>query len=223
MTTHIQERIQLLNKEIAGTRRSTNWSSNLALLIGLVCIVLLCGYFGYGYKALNDVTQPKMIVEAAKGYMGDYSIEARKVASAEIRKSAPIWAQEASIELVANMPTFRKQAESTVETYFNEQIAMSQGLAGKEFKKIIQDNREDFGEAIKLMVEEGNSDEFVDTILPIIEKSSEIDLKDNAMLVLGGLDEINRRLEKLATGTDLNPLEEQQRHILGLTRVLREE
>lgn len=220
---HVEERISLLTKELASKRRGTNWSSNLTLIVGLAALILLCGYFGYGYYELNDATKPENVLGFAQAYMEDYSEEARKIAAKEVRNSAPVWAEEVSSQFVANMPSFREQAEVAIKDYFDEQIEMNQELVGKEFETIVSNHRDDFKEAIKIMIEEGNSDEFVEKVLPIIEKSSAIDLKDNSLAVLGGLKEINTRLDKLANEEDLNPLEEQQKHILGLTRLLRDQ
>jgi hypothetical protein len=221
--SHIEQRIDLLTKELASKRRSTNWSTNLTLIIGLLAILALCGYFGYGYNELNSITKPDQILAAAAGYLDEYSVEARKAAAVEVRKSAPVWAKEASKELVANMPTLREKTEESVAQYFDSQLQAGQNMTRGEFEIILRDNRDDFEEAINLIVEEGNSDEFVDQVLPIIEKNYGRDLKANVAKVLGGLQDMSRRIDKLARGKNLNPIEEQQRQILGLTRRLRDE
>jgi hypothetical protein len=221
--SHIEQRIDLLTKELASKRRSTNWSTNLTLIIGLLAILALCGYFGYGYNELNNITKPDQILAAASIYLDEYSVEARKAAAVEVRKSAPVWAKEASKELVANMPTLREKTEESVAQYFDSQLQAGQNMTRGEFEIILRDNRDDFEEAINLIVEEGNSDEFVDQVLPIIEKNYGRDMKANVAKVLGGLQDMSRRIDKLARGKNLNPIEEQQRQILGLTRRLRDE
>lgn len=220
---HVEQRIDLLTKELASKRRSTNWSTNLTLIIGLLAILALCGYFGYGYNELNNITKPDQILAAASGYLDEYSIEARKAAAVEVRKSAPVWAKEASKELVANMPTFREKTEESVAEYFDDQLQVGQNMTRKQFEVILRDNRDDFEEAINMIVEEGKSDEFVDQVLPIIERNYGRDMKSNVAKVLGGLQDLNRRLDKLARGKNLNPIEQQQRQILGLTRKLRDQ
>ncbi len=220
--SHMEERIDLLTKELAAKRRSTNWSTNLTLVLGFLSILLLCGYFGYGYYALNDLTQPKTIVASATTYINEFSVEARKAAAEEVRKSAPIWAQEASKELVANMPNLRETAEGTIANYFDRQLDETQTATRREFTRIMQEHRDVFEEAINLVVEDNKADEFSDKILPIIEENYAVDLRSNVANVLGGLQEFNKRLDKLAAGKDLNPIEEQQRHIIGLTRMAQE-
>lgn len=220
--SHLEERIDLLTKELASKRRGTNWATNLTLLIGLIAILLLCGYFGYGYYMFDNITKPETIVSSAKMYLTDYSEQASQVASDEVRKSAPIWAQEASRELVENIPTFREKAEASIIKYFDEQLENSQDMTRDQFAKIMEDNRDQFKDAIDVIVEEGTSEEFVNKIMPIIEEKYAPDMKANVSNVLGGLQDINRRLRKLARSKELNPIEEQQKHILGLTRLLRE-
>ncbi|MDG1873360.1 MAG: hypothetical protein P8J27_05590 [Mariniblastus sp.] len=221
-STHTQERIALLTKELASKRRSTNWGSNLTLIVGMIAILLLCGYFGYGYYMFNDITNPKTIVASAKSYVEDLSIEARKTAGEEVRKSAPIWAKQASLELVANMPEIRKKAETTLQQYFDEQLSRTKDLTRSEFAKIVQANREDFEEAINIIVEENKSDEFVAKVMPIIEQQYATDMKGQINDVLGGLQFINGQLDTLAAGKDLNPIQQKQRYILGLTRLVRQ-
>ncbi len=221
--SHLEERIDLLTKELASKRRATNWGTNLTLLIGLIAILLLCGYFGYGYYMFDNVTKPETIVSSAKMYIQDYSEQGRRVASEEVRKSAPVWAREASRELIANMPSMRKKAETSIVGYFDDQLERSEKLTTDQFSKIMEENRAEFQEAIGIIMEEGSSDEFVSKIMPIIEKRYAPEMKANVSNVLGGLQDINRRLRKLAKGDSLNPIEEQQKHILGLTRILRGE
>jgi hypothetical protein len=221
--SHLEERIDLLTKELASKRRATNWGTNLTLLVGLLALVLLCGYFGFGYYMFDNNTQPETIVSAAKMYLQDYSEQGRQIASEEVRKSAPVWAREVSRELIANMPSMREKAETTIVGYFDEQLERSEKLTTEQFSKIMEENRDEFEEAIGIIMEEGSSDEFVTKIMPIIEKRYAPEMKANVSNVLGGLQDINRRLRKLAKSKTLNPIEEQQKHILGLTRLLREE
>ncbi len=221
--SHTEERIDLLIKELRRKRRATNWGTNLSLIIGLLAIALLCVYFGYGYYMLDDVSQPRTIVASAKAYLDNYSKEGRKIAAEEVKKSAPIWAQEASRELVANMPSMREQAEVTITNYLDEQLEQTHAMTESEFLKLMENNRADFSEAIDMIVKNGGSDEFIDKIMPIIEKEYAPDMKTSVSNAMGAIQELNRRVEKLARSSELNPVEIQQRHILGLTRLLREQ
>ena len=222
-TTHTEERINILIKELAKKRRATNWGTNLSLIVGLLAIGALCVYFGYGYYMLDDVTRPEQVVAYAKTYLDDYSKEGRKLAAEEVKKSAPIWAQEASRELVANMPTFRTKAESTIVKYHDEQLEKTHATTEQEFVKLMDENRADFKDAIEVVMKEGGSDEFMEKIMPIIEREYAPDMKDSVSNALSAIQELNRRIEKLSMGLELNPIEDQQKHILGLTRLLRNE
>jgi len=220
-TGHMEERIDQLNKELVAKRRATNWSSNLVLVIGMLAILFLCGYFGYGYYMFDDITNPRKIVNAAKSYVEDLSIEARRTAGEEVKKSAPIWAKQASVELVANMPTIREKAEITFTQYFDEQVLATKDMTRTEFAKIVENNRGEFKEAIDTLVQQGKSDEFVAKVMPIIEQQYATDMQSQVQDVLGGLQFINEQLDKLSANKELNPIEQQQRYILGLARLMR--
>jgi hypothetical protein len=222
-TSLAEERINILIKELSRKRRSTNWGTNLSLLIGLAAIVLLGGYFGYGYYMFDDVTKPENIVKYANSYLDEYSAQAREVAAEEVRKSAPIWAKEVSRELVAKMPMLREKAETTIVSYLDEQLEKTQQQTGTGFSELMDQNRGSFADAIDIIVKEGSSDEFVEKVMPIIEENYAPEMKSSVLNALGTLQDINRRMEKLARGQNLNEIEEQQRHILGLTRMLRQQ
>ena len=150
-------------------------------------------------------------------------MQARQVASQEVRKSAPIWAQEASRELIANMPSFREKAETAIVQYLDEQLEKTQQQTASGFADLMDENRGSFAEAIDIIVKEEGSDEFVNKIMPIIEDNYAPELKDSVTSTLGTLQDLNRRMKKLARGQNLNEIEQQQKHILGLTRLLRDQ
>lgn len=80
----------------------------------------------------------------------------------------------------------------------------------------------DFADAINMMVAGGDSAVFTEKVMPLIEEAYAPEMKESVLNTLGILQEINRRMEKLAAGKDLNEIELQQRKILGLTRLLRD-
>ena len=221
--SYLDERIGMLTSELASKRRSMNWSSNLTLVLGLIAIIALSGYFGYGYFRLNEITQPTMIVDAAYGQVDQYASRAREMAASEIRSSAPTWAKQASQQLVDKMPTLREKAEAQILDYMEKKLLESQQMTEERFQKILSENRAEFEEAIEMMVKPGGSKGFVSKIYPIIEKKYAPEMRDTIKEAISGLELINRQLETLARSDDLNPIQEQQKHLLGLTRLLRTE
>lgn len=221
-TSHVEERIDHLVKELAGKRRITSLGTNLSLLVGLISIALLCVYFGYGYFMLDELTKPETVVGSAKAYLEDNSPQAMEIAAAEVRNSAPIWANQASQEFIASMPTVREQAEVALMSYIDEQLAETQKLTSEGFEDMMDKHQADFADAINMMVAGGDSAVFTEKVMPLIEEAYAPEMKESVLNTLGILQEINRRMEKLAAGKDLNEIELQQRKILGLTRLLRD-
>jgi uncharacterized protein (DUF2267 family) len=220
--THLEERINLLTKDMASKRRSTNWSSNLTLIVGLLAILLLCGWYGLGYARIDEVTRPDEVLQVSRLYLQESSEQARRIAAREVQNSAPVWAKQASQELIANMPNMRESMESSIAQYFEAQLEDSEQMTRDQFASILKDHKDEFEDAISIIIQEGKSDEFVDRVMPIIEQNYASDMKESVRNVLGSLREINERLDKLSEGGTLNPIEEQQKHILGLARLLRE-
>ena len=221
-TSHVEERIDHLVKELAGKRRITSLGTNLSLLVGLISIALLCVYFGYGYFMLDELTRPETVVGSAKAYLEDNSPRAMEIAATEVRNSAPVWADQASQEFIASMPTVREQAEVALMSYIDEQLAETQKLTSEGFEEMMDKHKADFADAINMMVAEGDSSGFTEKVMPLIEEANAPEMKESVLNTLGILQEINRRMEKLAAGKDLNEIELQQSKILGLTRLLRE-
>ncbi len=120
------------------------------------------------------------------------------------------------------MPNMREKMELSISNYFEDQLLESQEKTQLEFAKIVKENHDEFEEAINIIIQKGKSDEFVDKVMPIIEQKYATDMKASVRNVLGSLREINDRIDKLSKGGELNPIEEQQKHILGLARLLRE-
>ena len=160
---------------------------------------------------------------SAKAYLEDNSPRAMEIAAAEVRNSAPVWADQASQELIASMPTVREQAEVALMSYIDEQLAETQKLTSEGFEDMMDKHQADFADAINMMVAGGDSAVFTEKVMPLIEEAYAPEMKESVLNTLGILQEINRRMEKLATGKDLNEIELQQSKILGLTRLLRDE
>ena len=132
--SHVEERIDHLVKELAAKSRMTSLGTNLSFLVGLISIAMLCVYFGYGYYVLNDLTQPETVVGAAKAYLEDNSPRVMEIAATEVRNSAPVWADQASQEFIASMPTVREQAEVALMSYIDEQLDETQKLTSEGFE-----------------------------------------------------------------------------------------
>jgi hypothetical protein len=216
-------RIDQLNRRLASRRRSTNFASTLTLIIGLIAIGLLSFYFYYGYKQFQEVTDPKMLITLVKDQVNSNLPEVRNMAAQEIRASAPQWAQEASNELIKQMPTARAEIEKQIRAFLDSQLIEAKTITQAKFRQMIADNRAEVKEAVDTILSDKESQEFINAFMPVVEKSVAIDVQNNASEALGGFVDLNDRLEKLSKGEGLSELEKQQRYVLGLVQRLRVE
>jgi hypothetical protein len=189
--------------------------------VGLIAIGLLSFYFWYGHKQFREISDPQTLVNYGVGLLNDHMPEVRASTAAQIRASAPQWAEELSNELVKRMPDGRVEIENQIKTYIDTQFLEAKTITQDTFKKMIADNRAEIDEAVKTILDGKESGAFVDAFLPVMEKSVGVDLQNNAAEALGSFVDLNERLERLAKGENLTDLEKQQRYVLGLVQRLR--
>ncbi len=217
----LNQRVDQLKKVLAQKRSRTNFFNTSTLIVGLLVLALLTAYFAVGYYQFADITRPEMVLKFGKAELEKNLTQVRQTMSDEIKRAAPGWAEEISAELINGMPNFREFLEESITGVIDEQIEKGKVITKEKFVSMIEDNRQDFEEAIELMGDEDASQAFVDRIMPIMEKEYVPNMRFDAIQILGVLDDLNQRLAKLEKGENLNEIEKQQRYILGLTRTLR--
>ncbi len=216
-------RIDNLKKRLQKRRNRTNLASTLTLIIGLVAVGLLSFYFYYGYQQFEDITDPKKVINIVQSVFDDNIVEVRSVAAKQIRDSAPQWAEELSNELIKQMPEARTELESQLRGFIQSKFQEAQGISQEKFREMIAQNRPEIQEAIDTVKSEKDTQAFIDSFMPIVEKSAGIDIENNAAESLGAFVELNERLDRLTKGENLSALEQQQRYVLGLVQRLRVE
>jgi hypothetical protein len=216
-------RIDQLVKRLASRSRMTNFGSTLTLLIGLIAVGALSFYFYYGYTEIKNITNPKTVVDFIQGQISDNAVPVREAAAKHIRESAPKLAEDLSNQLMAQMPVARGELESHLRTFIQGKFDEAKVLTQDTFRKLIQDHRAEFDEAMKTIQSDKESEKFMDMFMPIVEKNAGFEIQTNAGEALGAFGDLNNRLEKLAKGENLTDLEKQQRYLLGLVQRLRVE
>src|SRR5438105_14019886 len=105
------DRLEQVRRELARERRRVTWSAVLSLLLGLVLLAALGGYFVYGYSELRVLAKPEGLVDLAEVYIQKYIPELQKQIKDEAAKNAPKWAADLSKQALDNLPTGRKRLE----------------------------------------------------------------------------------------------------------------
>src|SRR5215469_4901288 len=95
----LNERIEHLERQLASQRRHLARRTRFTAFVALLLLIVLGGYFYFGYKNFDEVTRPEMIVQVAETFVDSNLPELRKSLQAEIVRSAPGWAEQFSKEL----------------------------------------------------------------------------------------------------------------------------
>ncbi|MCH2180437.1 MAG: hypothetical protein MK108_00390 [Mariniblastus sp.] len=223
MSLSDNQQVETLAAELSKKRQSIQRGMNLTLVMGVVALLALTTYFAYGYYQFKEVTRSTTIVNFAKAEFDRNLDELKQVAETEIVESAPIWAAQASQELVEQLPAGRQRLEHWLKDAIDQQLIDARAITSSKFDEILQANRPDLERAIRSMTSEGGSDQFVDQFLPLLEREAGVDMRQGAMQALGTFADINNQLDRLATNQDLNETEQQMRYVLGLIKTVQRE
>lgn len=213
----INDTERLLKDCATRTRRG----NMLTVIVGAFVLLLLGGYFAYGYSQIADVTKPKVMVDAAESWLEDQIPEVRKTLEAEVDKSAPVWAESLSKQAQASLPTVREKLEAYVLDQADQIMEQTVNLTEEHFRKVLKEKRE--------VLEEGFNDlakspklakETLRDLVDAMEGVFQADMKEGSSEMFARLNFMTEKLTRLKAGKDLNPEENLERLVLMQVRRL---
>src|SRR5436309_10914621 len=98
----LKDRLDQLNRELARERRRTQRATALTLVVGLIVVALLSGYFAYGYIKIAPVIKPQFLLDVAEDTIQRELPKGRVKLEEQIIKSSPEWAQRLSQQALDN-------------------------------------------------------------------------------------------------------------------------
>jgi hypothetical protein len=217
-------RLEHLERELAAKSRQANRSSTATALVGAVVVVLLAGYFAYGYSQIQEVTRPARLVDTAQSMIDDNLPNARKSVEEEVTKSAPVWAEHLSKQAVDAFPSAREKFRDLIIERIDASIDEAKIFSQDQFQAFLDKN----GEALNKKFEElANKPELADASLAELEAMLETQFKTDMQFqskeLLNALISCNARLKKLSEGKGLDSKDQLWVTTLQLLRRLQEE
>ena len=211
-----------LSKLSRGLRRSTT----ITVCVGVVLIGFMSFYFSFGLKEIGSLSDPQLLIGLAKDQMQVNNLptspaDLQKWLDDQITENAPVIAEQFSQQAVEMAPSVRL----TVENYAVGQMGLlvDQGTAftAEQFSEMVDDNRVTIEGALNDLAEnEELSEATMEELIGLLEKELATDIQEQASLVLGTLQVLNAKLERLATADDLNEEEQAERAALMIARRL---
>jgi hypothetical protein len=211
-----------LSKLSRGLRRSTT----ITACVGVVLIGLMYFYYSFGLKEISQLSDPQLLIGLAKDQMQVNNFptspaDLQKWLDDQITENTPLIAEQFSQQAVEMAPSVRL----TVENYAVEQMGLlvDQGTAftADQFSDMVDDNRVTIEGALNdLAKNEKLSEATMEELIGLLEKELATDIQEQASLVLGTLQVLDAKLERLATADDLNEEEQAERAALMIARRL---
>jgi hypothetical protein len=220
----LSDRITQLERELVAQRKRTDFSANVTAAIGLLILILLGGYFYYGYSSFSEVTKPEKIIQTAQTLLEDNLPTARKAIEAEVKKSAPAWAEGLSKQAQESIPKAREKLEDYVLTQIDETLKKGTVLTDEQFNTFIKNNRNTLERSMKELGKDPKAaEESMGELAKALEDQLRVDLQNQAREMFTALKSCIATLKKLQEGRNLSPYETNFRRVLMIARRLQTE
>jgi hypothetical protein len=215
------ERLGRLQRELALERSRVQRTSVLTIIVGVLLLAVLGGYFGVGYVWLQPLANVDNLLFYAEDQLDRRLPEGRRLLENQIRENAPQWAERLSQQAYANVPYARTKLEEFALEQFESSMNEATARTDEEFRKFLHDNHDQLEKYFK---ELADKPELAEIELQDLRRSLEAqvgaDIKTGAKQLLDLLVQLNARLRRLLHEKNLSPEEDNERRLLMLARRL---
>ena len=216
----LQDRANRITQQLADQQAKMDRGSRLTAIIGSIILVVLCGYFYYGYSKIFEVLEPELLVQAVEGTVLNTLPTLREQLQERVDQDAETWTQQASDQLVELMPTGRELIENHIVDALDEAMTEAISLTGKEFRKFATENRSMLREGFGAMADEEKAHQFLTELQPALEAQLGTDMRTQADELLATVYHLNSRVDDLKKGQKLSEEDTVLRQILMMARAL---
>lgn len=219
-----EARLAQLRRDLEAERRKTARSTTLAAILGVVALIALGIYFAFGYKMIDETTQPRRLVEVASTLVQDNLPAARQSLQEQVAASAPVWAEGLSQQAQAALPSGREQIETYVLDQVETSLTKGTVLTEDRLRTFLRQNSARLERDIQdLSGTPEQAEKALASIQEALERELQADMltqsRDFHAALSGAVDKLKRYQE----GVGLTPDEQDERRILLLLRALQQQ
>lgn len=217
----LKDRLEQVRRELAAERKRADRTRVMTLLIAIVALLLIGGYFAYGYSKISELTDHELLLNAAEDKLDENVPQLRDAIEGEVKRSAPVWAETLSKQAMESLPTAREKLEQYAMQQFEEGAKQAAVQTEKEFREFLKKNRPMLESKFKELSKSPKlADESVAQIEQALNEQLEGDLQQESGKMLEKLRLAHEKLRKLATTKKLTPEEQAERQVLAVARAL---
>ena len=190
----------------------------------IICIILILfvgAYVGIISTIMVNFFQPKAAAEVASGMLAQHAVKDGPILAAKIEWEIPHIIHQVPDYLIGELPIYRKELQKSLETEYEAYCNSLSKNLGDQIDKLIDDHKAE----IKTLLENAGDRDAIRKTLPdfdkVIAESMTNDaegqaLKERIDAWAAALKEVEKRMDRLANGSDLTPEEQKARHALAL-------
>jgi hypothetical protein len=190
----------------------------------IICIVLILfigAYVGIISTIMVNFFQPKAAAEVASGMLAQHVMRDGPILAAKIEWEIPRVIHQVPDYLIGELPVYRKELQQTLETEYEAYCNSLSKNLGDKIDTLIDDHKAE----IKTLLENAGDRDAIRKTLPdfdrVIAEFMKNDVEGQALREridawAAALKEVEKRMDRLANGSNLTPEEQKARRALAL-------
>lgn len=219
--TALADRLNQLTQSIAKHETAISRSTRTTGTVGLIALMLMAGYFYYGYVKIAELLQPELLVPLGASMLERNLPAARQALVKQISDSAPAWAETVSSNAQKAIPDLRDKLETYILAETDTLLVQAATLTEDKFRKALHENHELIEKGFQeLANDEKLSDASLQALVTALEQQLQADLQDQSATVLETLRFLSARVKRVSAGQGLDQEERCERRIAMLARRL---
>ena len=190
-------------------------------IICIIMILFIAAYIGTITTIMVGYFQPTAAAEVASGMLAEHAMREGTILAAKIEWEIPHIIHEVPDYLIGELPVYRKELQQSLETEYEAYCNSLSKDLGDQIDKLIDDHKAE----IKTLLENAGDRDAIRKILPdfdkVIAESMKNDpegqaLREHIDAWAAALKEVEKRMDRLANGSNLTLEEQKARHALAL-------
>jgi hypothetical protein len=190
-------------------------------IICLALILFVGAYIGTISIIMVNFSKPKTAAEIASGMLAQHVVRDGPILAAKVEWEIPHLIHQLPDYLIGELPVYRKELQQSLVTEYEGYCNTLAKNLGEKIDKLIDEHQAE----IKTLLENAGDREAIRKTLPdfdrVISEFLKKDVEGQAVREridawAATLKEVEKRMDRLANGTNLTPEEQKARHALAL-------
>ncbi len=197
-------------------------------ITGISLIIFVAAYIGVISTIMVNFFQPQAAAEVAAGMLAQHVAKDGPILAARVEWAIPHFIHEVPDYLIGELPVYRQELQQSLETEYEAYCNSLNKSLGEQLDKLIDEHKAE----IKTLLENASDRDTIRKTLPDFDKvinealKNNVEgqaLKDHIDEIAAALKEVEKRMDRLANGSNLTPEEQKARQALAsLSKIIKD-